>query len=321
MTAGTARAGEPGTRVLVTGWPSFVDGVATAGDVLAMEAVAAVLAGTEIACDLAWSPVVRPGGLALAQAVPDRYTHLVFACGPLHGPQVAGLHRRYSGCTRIAVGVSVVDPADPAAAGFDLILARDAPGAVAHRDLAAQVPVSPVPVAGVVLADEQPEYRTRQAGPAVTACLSHWLTGLDCARIPLDTRLDTRDWAHCATAGQFESVIRRLDVVVTTRLHGLVLALKNGVPALVVDPVPGGAKVTAQARAWDWPVLTVGPGETAGPASLDRLWVWCLSAEGVSRARAAAEGNWQPSLSHGLLAALTGQGDGHEHSTRRDAGG
>lgn len=38
-------------------------------------------------------------------------------------------------------------------------------------------------------------------------------------------------------------MLRRLDVVVTTRLHGLVLALKNGVPALAVDPVaaaPGG---------------------------------------------------------------------------------
>jgi len=306
MTAGAGGAREPGIRVLVTGWPSFADGVATAGDVLAMEAVAAALAGAEIGCDLAWSPVLRPGGLDLADAAPGRYTHLVFACGPLHGPQVAGLHERYRACTRIAVGVSVVDPADPAAARFDLILARDAPGTEAQRDLSAQVPVTPVPVAGVVLADEQPEYRAAQTGPPVTAWLSRWLTGLNCARIPLDTRLDTRDWAHHATPGQFESVIRRLDVVVTTRLHGLVLALKNGVPALAVDPVPGGAKVTAQACAWGWPVLTASRDDTPDPGSLDRLWSWCLSAEGASRARAAAAGNWAPPLTRGLLAALTG---------------
>jgi Polysaccharide pyruvyl transferase len=307
----TARAGSTGDsrrRVLVAGWPSFLDGVATAGDVLAMDAVAAALAGAEIGCDLAWSPVLRPGGLTLARAAPCRYTHLVFACGPLHGSQVAGLHDRYRDCTRIAVGVSVVDPADPAAAGFDLVLARDAPSATAHRDLAAQAPVAPVPVAGIVLADEQPEYRASGGGSTITAGLARWLTGLNCARVPLDTRLDPRDWAHQATPGQFESVIRRLDIVVTTRLHGLVLALKNGVPALAVDPVPGGAKVTAQAGVWDWPVLTSGRGDGLDPADLVRLWSWCLSAEGASRARAAAEGNWQPTLTRGLLAALSGAG-------------
>jgi hypothetical protein len=54
--------------------------------------------------------------------------------------------------------------------------------------------------------------------------------------------------------------------------------------------------------------LAVGAGSAPDPASLDRLWAWCLSAEGASRARAAAEGNWQPSLTRGLLAALTQQG-------------
>jgi polysaccharide pyruvyl transferase WcaK-like protein len=32
------------------------------------------------------------------------------------------------------------------------------------------------------------------------------------------------------------------------RMHGIVLALKYGVPVLAVDPVAGCAKVTAQAR-------------------------------------------------------------------------
>jgi polysaccharide pyruvyl transferase WcaK-like protein len=50
-------------------------------------------------------------------------------------------------------------------------------------------------------------------------------------------------------------VIARADVVVTTRLHGLVLALKQGVPVLAVDPVAGGARVATQAAAWGWPVL------------------------------------------------------------------
>jgi Polysaccharide pyruvyl transferase len=38
-------------------------------------------------------------------------------------------------------------------------------------------------------------------------------------------------------------IVGRLDFVVTMRLHGLVLALKHGVPALAVDPVADGAAV------------------------------------------------------------------------------
>ena len=34
-----------------------------------------------------------------------------------------------------------------------------------------------------------------------------------------------------------------MDAVVTTRLHGTVLAIKNGVPPVVIDPIAGGRKV------------------------------------------------------------------------------
>lgn len=275
-----------GMRVLVTGWPSFRHGEATAGDVLAMEAVRRTLAAAGIPYDLAWSPVFRPGGHTLPQAPPGRYSHLVFCCGPLHGPQVAGLHRRYARCRRIAVGVSVIDPADPAAAGFHAILARDGTGGSPRRDLAAGVGVPPVPVAGVCLAPGQREYGERRRHDEVTAGLGAWLEGQECARVVLDTRLDPRGWRNHATPSQVEAIIRRLDVVVTTRLHGLVLALKNGVPALAIDPVAGGAKVSAQARAWDWPAV-ITTGGRVGAGELDRQWRWCLSREAAERADTA----------------------------------
>lgn len=278
-------------RVLVTGWPSFLHGEATAGDVLAMEAVRAALTRAGVECRLAWSPVLRPGGLDLARAEPASYTHLVFACGPLHGRQVEDLHRRYADCTRVAVGVSVIDPADPAVTGFDAVLARDAPAAAPRRDLAALPATPSVPVAGVVLAPGQAEYGDRRRHDRVERELGEWLAARECARLPLDTRLDPRDWRLFTTAAELEAVLRRLDVVVTTRLHGLVLALKNGIPALAVDPVGGGAKVTAQARAWSWPAVVTPPAAPPGErvldtAELDRWWAWCLSPEGAGRAPA-----------------------------------
>ncbi|MFA1547586.1 polysaccharide pyruvyl transferase family protein [Actinomadura chokoriensis] len=275
-----------GVRVLVVGWPSFLHGEATAGDVLAMEAVQAALTSARIECHLAWSPVFRPDGLNLDQAGPDSYTHLVFACGPLHGRQIEELHRRYARCIRVAVGVSVIHPDDPAVTGFHAVLPRDAPGEAPRHDLAALRTVPSVPVACVVLAPGQAEYGGRRRHDRVERELTEWLAARECARLPLDTRLDPRDWRLFTTAAELESVLRRVDVVVTTRLHGLVLALKHSVPALAVDPVGGGAKVTAQARAWSWPaVVTVPEAGRDEPvldvAELDRWWQWCLSPEGA----------------------------------------
>jgi hypothetical protein len=266
MICGRQAPGPAGGRVLIVGWPSFLHGEATAGDVLAMEAARGVLSDAGLGCDLAWSPVFRPGGRTLEDSPPEDYTHLVFACGPVHGWQVEELHDRYHGCYRIAVGVSVIDAADPAVTGFDQVLARDAPGTAGRLDLAAAVPVPEVPV---------------------------------------DTRLAHGDWRSPATAAQVEAVIARADVVVTTRLHGLVLALKQGVPVLAVDPVAGGAKVAAQAAACGWPVLLPRSGHPVlDRGELDRLWSWCRSAEGRARAGSALRARNTRPLTADLLSVL-----------------
>ena len=99
--------------MLIVGWPSFLHGEATAGDVLAMEAARAALDASGLPVRPGLEPGLParrpdPGGLP-----PEEYTHLVFTCGPAHGWQVEQLHERYRGCYRVAVGVSVIDPADP----------------------------------------------------------------------------------------------------------------------------------------------------------------------------------------------------------------
>jgi hypothetical protein len=284
-------------RVLLTGWPSFLHGEATAGDVLGMQRVRVALEGAGLPCDVAWSPVFRPGALTLKDAAPERYTHVVFACGPAHGEQLRWLHERFAACRRVAVGVTVIDPWDPAVTGFDVVLARDTCGRAPRRDLASTVATRQVPVVGVILAPGQLEYGARRRHDVVHERLGAWLAGQDCARVPLDTRLDSRQWRSCATPDQLDSLLRRLDAVVTTRLHGLVLALRRGVPALAVDPVEGGSKVGAQATAWRWPAL-LSAGSVAqdgrGSDELRHWWRWCLSPPGrrlaAERAGSAAGG-------------------------------
>lgn len=319
------------SRVLLTGWFGFLHGEATAGDVLAAEAVARALAAAGIPCDTAWSPGFRPDALHLSGADPACYSHLVFACGPVHsrpagpgGPTpLLDLHRRFAGCRRVAVGVSVPDPLDPAVTGFHRIIPRDGarpsagraaePAARPAVDLAALAPrPSAVPVVAVLLTEGQGEYGGRRRHGEAARLLTAWLHGMDVARLSLDTRLDSRDWRLAATAGQLCSVLGRCDVVVTTRLHGLVLGLRAGVPVIAVDPVAGGAKVTAQAAALDWPALVpadrLGERERAA-GELAAWWQWCLSPE--ARTRAARCGDLPPAgrgpdLLAELLAELTG---------------
>jgi hypothetical protein len=290
-------------RVLVTGWSSFLDGEATAGDVLSMEAVRDSLTKAAIGVDVAWSPGLRSDGVLLARVDPNAYTHLLFVCGPAHGRQIRQLHDRFAHCRRLAVGVSVVAPLDPAVTGFHEVIARDGGGAGSRRDLAAGPRCAQVPVVGVVLAHAQHEYGDQQRHDDVHVTLTSWLGRQDCARVLFDTRLDGHDWRFARTPGQLESMIRRLDMVVTTRMHGLVLALKNGVPALAVDPIIGGAKVTAQAGAWAWPAVV--PAGALTEASLAHWWDWCRCAEGQAHAARCRLQACQGSVLEQLLHALT----------------
>ncbi|WP_228973614.1 polysaccharide pyruvyl transferase family protein [Streptomyces sp. DH12] len=271
------------SRILLTGWFSFFHGEVTAGDELALRRVAELLDRWGHPHDTAWSRGYRPDDLHLDEVSPQRYRTLLFVCGPLHGPQVEELHHRFSHCTRIAVGTSVIDPRSPAVTGFHHVLARSGGHGPPSVDLAASAAERPPPpVAGVVLTHGQREYGARRRHDEVTDGVRRWLGRRDIAHVPLDTRLAHDDPHHFRTPEQLLSVLARLDVVVTNRLHGLVLALRAGTPAVAVDPVRGGAKVTAQARACRWPALV--PADAVDDATLDHWWAWCL---GEGRLRAA----------------------------------
>ncbi|WP_326701163.1 polysaccharide pyruvyl transferase family protein [Streptomyces sp. NBC_01754] len=271
-------------RVLVTGWFSFRDGEVTAGDALAARAVSDALGRSGVSHDVAWSPVFAPDGPALEDARPESYAQLLFVCGPLHGDQILRLHERYAACRRTAIGVSVVDERAPEVTGFHHVLARDRAGAGLMADLAGAARSEPArPLVGVALTHGQGEYGARREHGRAADVLGSWLAAKDCARVEADTRLARDTWRLCRTPDQYLSLVGRLDLMVTDRLHGMVLALRTGVPVLAVDPVRGGAKVSAQARVVRWPAVV--PCEDLSPRALDDWWDWCLSSAGREAAR------------------------------------
>lgn len=266
-------------RLLLTGWFSFLDGEVTVGDLMAQRQVSLALGQAGVVHDTAWSAGFRPGAMTLDDADPAWYGRLLFVCGPAHGEQILALHRRFARCRRLAVNVTVVDRRDPAVTAFDHVVARDGVPGEPRLDLSATAPLGwEPPVAGVMLTDGQGEYGVLRRHADVNDHLLTWLGQKDCARVAADTRLATDDWRHCATAEQFMALAAKLDIVLTSRLHGMVLSLRAGTPVIAVDPVDGGAKVSAQARALHWPALVAAGDES--PAALDTWWSWCLSPAG-----------------------------------------
>lgn len=262
-------------RVLVTGWFSFLHGEATAGDLLAMEVATDWLTDAGIPHDVACSPVLG-GGVELEAAAPASYSDVLFVCGPAAGEQLEWLRERFRECRLTLLDVSVIDDARA-----DLVFERDSDRA-ARPDLAIAAASSPAPLVAVVRGHSQPEYGQRDRHADAMAVIDGVLGRHRFAVVEVDTRVGPDDPTK-RDPSQVEGLLARADAAVTARLHGLVLALKHGVPAVAIDPIAGGGKVSAQAAALDWPlVLTL---DEATEEAVDAAVRRCLDPS--SRALAA----------------------------------
>jgi hypothetical protein len=220
------------------------------------------------------------------QAVdPARYSHLVFVCGPCgNGEPLTTFFARFAHCWKAGLDLSMLQPVgewNP----FDLLLERDSDRA-ARPDVSVVCRQDPVPVVGVCLVHPQREYGARGRHREVNDALRRLVADREAAAVAIDTRLD-ENATGLRTAREVESLLARVDVVVTTRLHGTVLALKNGVPALAVDPIAGGAKVRRQAETIGWPVVFAADGLDG--AALRQALDFCLTEPARAEARACAD--------------------------------
>ncbi|HVE95406.1 MAG TPA: hypothetical protein VNA67_00170, partial [Pseudonocardiaceae bacterium] len=77
-----------------------------------------------------------------------------------------------------------------------------------------------MPVVGVALAPGQLEYGERRRHDEMHQRITAWLLEQDCARVPVDARLEPRQCHNPSTPVQLDSVLCRLDAVLPTRLHG-----------------------------------------------------------------------------------------------------
>jgi Polysaccharide pyruvyl transferase len=271
--------------VLVTGWFSWADESVTAGDLLARDVTCEWLERARRSYDVANSPEFGEG-IDWREVDPARYSEALFVCGPVEsGRRLDHLMQRFGGSRWVGVNVTMLRPLgtwNP----FDFLLERDS-SAGSRPDLAFAAEHEAIPLIGVVLVEPYgPEYPDRDRQREARAAVSKLLAERPSVRIDIDTRLKANE-TGLRSAAEVESAIARMDAVVTTRLHGLVLALKHEVPALAIDPVAGGAKISQQASAVGWPVVRTA--DALDPTDLNAALDYCLSDEARELARECAE--------------------------------
>ena len=238
-------------RAIVVGAFSFHDWWATFGDTEAMQVVAEWLTDAGISYDLACDMTNGTAGVDLHSINPQDYTIFIYVCGPWNDAKGSSFISRFNHCVKIGVNLTVLNEHSH---GFDALYPRDL-NDLCNPDLAfARNTTVSSTVVGVCLVHPQEEYGDRQRHGLVMEGVNNFFNGGNAVQIAIDT-LWVNNPTSTRSIQQFESLISRVDYVISSRLHGLVLSLRSGVPVIAIDPIQGGGKVTAQAKAINWPFL------------------------------------------------------------------
>jgi glycosyltransferase involved in cell wall biosynthesis len=267
-------------RILVAGWFSFEDGHATAGDLLARDVVCSWLDSGGYGYEVAVAPPFR-GDVEWRCVNPESYSHVVFVCGPFaNGNLESQFLAHFNGCRLIGLDLTMLVPLNmwnP----FDLLIERDS-SVDAHADIvfASRRPL--VPVVGVCLVEPYEGAIDNIANAAIERLIA----SRQMAVVKIDTRLDANA-TGLRNPAEVESLLARMDVVVTTRLHGMVLALKNGVPVIAIDPEAGGRKIRRQAQTIGWD--TVFNADALTDQALQEALEYCLTEAARTKVRECCE--------------------------------
>lgn len=229
-----------------------------------------------------------PGALHLRRVHPADYSHLVIVCGPCwkeYLDKQGVTPARFGHCTWIGVNLTMIRPLDEWNP-FDHLIERDSDRAT-RPDLAFLAPYDAPPVVGRCVIERQKEYGARERLADAARVIDAAIARNGLARLDIDTRWPPERNATGLTGSRdLLAAISRCEVLLTNRLHGLVFSLRAGVPAIAVDGIEGGGKLTAQAASVGWPVVATL--DKASKAWMDEQMAWCRTDEARDMATACA---------------------------------
>jgi hypothetical protein len=248
-----------GKRILLAWWGTSKWGSPTIGDHMAISNIALALQQSGAEVDVASHNHVECGNANIVKWMrinPRAYKCVTFVCGPLSNELYFRLFFfRFRHARKVAVGVSVIDPTLPGTRLFEEIIARDGmPGSIFDLALAT-APSQPIVQRprrhiAVCLRGHQSEYGEENCHSAAVD------------RMVLEVARQFGDVEHIDTIiGEGNSIqqvhqsFADAKLVITTRLHGGLLALHHCTPFIAIDQIKGGRKVSSVLRRVPWDYL------------------------------------------------------------------
>ena len=255
--------------MILVSWYGSFPAMGTIGDLLAVRSVVSrlVAAGLDVTHASAHG-IEIPGSLRveLAEAAPNNFGALLFVCGPIirDHAQTQALFAQFAALRKIGVGVSLFPPShrnydNP----FDLVLAREG-RSPRYEDVAIAAPLDPDVRArtnsqftvGVVLRGTQSEYEPRQCFAERTAeIVDEAARTIAARRNGRVVNIENHLHRSGLPAASIEAQYAACDLVLTSRFHGAMLALRHDVPFVAIDQIEGGAKVRGLLASTGWPCV------------------------------------------------------------------
>lgn len=253
--SGADRSPSSRKKLLITWYGSFA-GHGTIGDLRALESVVTHVVGRGHDVTHATAGNIDvPGAtrISLDEAEPNDYDGVGFVCGPILNfhPQTNALFQRFQARRLAGIGVSIL-PADHKyfSNPFSDVIAREG-GPTNYGDVAIVAPTSVFPaipknqfVIGLALRGIQADYGEgtclwQQTESVAFALASTVLRQRRGHTLTIDNHL-TRSGK---TPDEIEQQYAACDLIITSRFHGAITAMRYGVPFIALDQIRGGAKV------------------------------------------------------------------------------
>ena len=256
------------SKKMLVCWYGSIDGHGTIGDLLSVQSVTAKLAthGFSFVHASATSDEGVTGpNVPLNVVDPDSVSTLIFICGPIikNHPTFEQIFDRFSPAFKVGVGVSLFRYEQPNFADpFDFSISRENQ-LICYEDVAMLAPSvgarrsersskRPLKI-GVSLRGAQGEYGEKRCLHERTEELV--LTAISEASRCRPTEVVSLE-NHLVRANKRPAEIEvdysSCDLIITSRFHGGVLAVRNGVPFIAIDQITGGAKVSKLLGGLGW---------------------------------------------------------------------
>ena len=252
-------------RIVLAFWGSF-ESDGTIGDEVSAKSLFCSLVKNGYSVDvISWKDLNWANAIKPTEVEYRKYSKFIFVCGPViphYQPLIALLaNASAAGCITIGFSVSLFKKSDGEIYNpFDIVFPRESEFevgsdlAVLEKTSAQPVKVQNIVKVGLVLRGWQKEYGPdncywKPVEEVIKEALDLFGRDKSVEIKIIDHQLYRSKWS----IEEYDLAYNSCDLLITTRFHGAIFAIRNNVPFLAIDQIRPFAKVTRLLQHIDYP--------------------------------------------------------------------